>query len=174
MATDKSRTYAYVQKLENLPADWAARFEDVKMPSCYIVHDKDEASPHVHFFVDFNSPVRSNTALSVIPDGFGIEYAEPVRNRNAYQRYMLHLDHPDKHQYPFDELIVLYGCKVNDTEVFSVDFEDVYDLIEKENITNFAELITVCMERFPMYIRYIATHTPLVKSYVMERARLVF
>lgn len=173
MAAQKSRTYAYVQKVMNLPHDWREQFEKIVMPSCYVVHDMDETNPHVHFMVDFNSPVRSATALDVMPDSFGILYAEPVRNRNSYQRYMLHIDQPEKHQYPFEDLHLLYGCKVKMDEMYNVDFVDVYEVIERENITNFAALLSRCVKDYPQLVKVISNHSFMIKAYVTDRARAV-
>lgn len=167
----KSRCYAFVQKLENLPDNWQKLFEDCVIPSCFIIHDQDEADPHIHFLMDFTSPVSVLTALDVIPAEFNVLHVEPVRNRSAYMRYMLHLDQDDKFNYSFDDLKLLYGCKCRKSDLFNIGFVDVYEVIEINDIRNFAALITICMKEYNQCLDYILSHSSAINFYLRDRDR---
>lgn len=170
MTSSKSRTYAFVQLLSNLPDDWQTLFDGLVMPSAFIIHSQDEAEPHVHFLIDFNSPVRPQTVIDLIPHSFGVLHVEPVRNRNAYMRYMLHIGQENKYIYELNDLKLLHGCKFKKAEIFAVEFKDVYSIIEENNILNFAALLTCCMEHYPQCVDYIVNHSTPVRAYVRDRA----
>ncbi len=183
MAVKKCRTWWFVQLVENLPHDWEKTLEDLLIPGCYIVHDRDEKlddetgelkpkRPHVHCILSFQSQVLVDTALSYLPASFGVKFMQPVPNRVGAYRYLMHYGKPDKAQYDREQIVHMNGFKVNMSEVYNLDFTDVYQFIEQMDIRNFAVLVSLVCEFKPEMMPYIAGHTNLVKSYLQERKNL--
>lgn len=175
----KSRCWWFVQLIENLPEDWEAQLHELMLPGCYIVHDRDTRiddegfevpkKPHIHCMVEFGSPVVPASALNAIPDSFGVPFVKPVPNKIGAYRYLMHIGQEDKAQYDQEEVIHMAGFKVNVSDVYNVDFTDVYDLINEMEIQNFAMLMSVIVEFKPELLPYVSGHVNLVKSYLMSR-----
>ena len=85
-----------------------------------IVHDLDldangvAKTPHVHVVLHFEQGIGKTRALGFLAcacagDGQTIPFecisADHLRNLNGAVRYLLHLDHPEKAQYPLTSLI---------------------------------------------------------------------
>ncbi len=181
MAGKKCRCWWYVQLVENLPVNWRDQLRELMIPGAFVVHDRDveltedgierPKRPHVHFMLEFGSPVLVKTALEVVPESFGILFAKPVGNKVGAYRYLAHLGQEDKAQYDFDEVEDMAGFKVNISDVCNVDFCDVYDLINEMKITNFAMLMSFLVEFKPEYVPYVSSHVNLVKTYITELNR---
>lgn len=184
MTQRKCRTWWFVQRIDNLPDDWREQLSGLLVPGCYIVHDKDTAiddatgeevpkAPHVHVMLSFNSQILASTVLDALPDSFGVRYAKPVPNRVGGYRYLMHLGSPDKHQYDRSEIVHMHGFSVNLSEVYGVDFTDVYQLVNELQIDNFAVLMSYLVEFKPDFVPYVQSHVNLVRTYMLERAKLL-
>ena len=177
----KSRCWWFVQLIENLPDDWADQLHGLMLPGCYIVHDRDlkieedgtevPKKPHIHCMVEFGSPVVASSAPDAIPSDFGVAFVKPVPNKVGAYRYLLHYDQPGKARYEQDEVSHMAGFRVNISNVYNIDFRDVYELINELNITNFAALMSVLVEFRPEYVDYVSSHVNLVKAYMTDLAR---
>lgn len=167
--TMRYRSFAFVQKVDNLPASWEQDFKDMLCESCYIVHDMDEAEPHVHFFLYYQGKRGLLSVLNEIPDGFGVKHVEPVRSKLAYVRYMLHWGYDDKHQYSWDDLKVIGGMKINLADLASVTFDQVIDLVTENDFSSFYEFVNYCKAERPEYLRFCQTHFQLIDKYITSK-----
>lgn len=83
---------------------------------CYILHDKDTdekgelKKPHVHLMGTKSKSVRYSTVCNAL--GVPLSAMTMPNDKKGMRqtmrgsvRYCLHLDHPDKYQYPFEELV---------------------------------------------------------------------
>lgn len=182
-ANSKSRCWWFVQLVDNLPADWEDELQQLMLPGCYIVHDRDTRhqedgtevpkSPHVHCMFEFGSPVVAKSALAAIPESFGVGFVKPVPNKVGAYRYLLHYDQPDKAQYDREQIVHMAGFKVNISDVYNVEFKDIFDLIEEMDLINFASLMAVLVEFKPEYVAYVSSHVNLVKSYLVSRKQAI-
>lgn len=183
MSVKKARSWWFVQRIDNLPDDWEEQLHQLLIPGCYIVHDRDtkidvetgevvDVAPHVHCMLSFTSSTLPDTVLGYLPESFGVKLVKPVPNRVGAYRYMMHYGYDDKHQYGADQVRHMNGFKISMSDVYNVDFTDVYQIIEQYQIDNFAVLVSYCAEFFPAYMNYIAGHVNLVKSYISERNKL--
>ncbi len=179
----RSRCWWFVQLIDNLPEDWESKLYDMVLPGCYIVHDQDTkldietgellpVAPHVHCLVEFGNAVLAKTVLDVLPEEFGVLHVEPVPTKVGAYRYLLHLGHEEKHEYQRDEMKHLHGFRVNMSDVYNVDFSDVYSLINEMQIDNFAVLMSFLVEFKPDFVPYVSAHVNLVRSFLMERSKL--
>ena len=180
-SSKKSRCWRFVQLIENLPEDWRDQLHELMLPGCYIVHDRDTRidddgievlkKPHIHCMIEFGSPVVCDSALAAIPSDFGVAFVKPVPNKVGAYRYLLHYDQPDKAQCEQDSVSHMAGFKVNISDVYNIDFSDVYQLINDMKISNFAMLMSFLVEFKPEYVSYVSSHVNLVKTYITELNR---
>lgn len=159
---NRYRSFAFVQLLENLPDNWNQQFQDMLCESCYIVHDQDEAKPHVHFFLYFQGKRSPNAVLKDIPEEFGIKHLERVRSKLAYIRYMLHWGYEDKFRYDWEDLKILGGLKVNVSDLASVDLSTVLTCLQEHEFSNFYEFVMYCNDHRPELLRFTQTHFQLI------------
>lgn len=182
MADKRSRHWWFVQVLDNLPADWETQLTELMIPGCYIVHDRDTKlnesgewepkRPHIHCILRFGNAVRADTVLDALPVSFNVKMCKPVTEVVGAYRYMMHFGIDDKAQYEQSEIKHMSGFKVNVSDVFNVQFSDVYDLINELRITNFAQLMSVLVEFKPEFLGYVSSHVNLVKTYITELQRI--
>lgn len=180
--TKKCRNWWFVQRIDQLPENWQSLLNELMIPGCYIVHDRDTkldedgvwqpVAPHIHCIVQFGNAVRADTVLDALPSSFNVRMVKPVTAIAGAYRYMMHYEIEDKAQYDRDEIKHMNGFKVNVSDVFNVDFSNVYDLINEYRITNFAVLMSFLVECKPEYIGYVSGHVQVVKAYLSEYARL--
>ncbi len=180
-APKKSRCWWFVQLIENLPEDWRDQLHELMLPGCYIVHDRDTRiddeglevpkKPHIHCMMEFGSPIVAASALAAIPEDFNVAFVKPVPNKVGAYRYLLHYDQPDKFQYSQDDITHMAGFKVNISDVYNIDFCDIYDLINQIHVTNFAQMMAFLVEFNPEFVPYVSSHVNLVKTYITERNR---
>lgn len=178
MAVFKSRCWWFVQLVENLPDNWEDELQQLMLPGCYIVHDRDvrideegievPKKPHIHCMIEFGSPIVAKSALGAVPESFNVSFVKPVPSKVGAYRYLLHYDQPDKAQYDRDSIVHMAGFKVNFSDVYNVDFVDIYEMINELKITNFAMLMSFLVEFKPEYIAYVSSHVNLVKSYIVS------
>lgn len=170
------RTFAFVQKVENLPESWEQDFQDMKCESCYIVHDKDEGvDPHVHFVLYFQGKKSINGVLDTVPPSFGVGYLEAIASKIGYIRYILHWNEKDleagKHRYEWKELKLLGGMKVNAADVGGVTLDTAIDAILELQPSSLADFVLMCKERRPEVLRYTQTHYQLLEKLILSTVR---
>lgn len=169
----RSRTFAFVQKIGNLPDTWEQDFQDMVCESCYIIHDKDPGTdPHVHFVLYFQGKKSINGVLESIPETFNVHYIEAIASKTAYIRYILHWNDKDikdgKHRYDWNELKVLGGLKVNPADIAAVTLEDAIEAIFELAPASLADFILKCKQSRPELLRYTQTHYQLVEKLIVS------
>lgn len=101
---DKSRYFDFLVYPESAPDDW---LEQLKRSHCMYaispIHkpDAEEAKEHLHvIFCSGNGPITLSAAKGKIPaDVPANGFVEPTASASGYQRYLIHLDDPDKQQF---------------------------------------------------------------------------
>lgn len=184
MTDKRSRNWWFVQVVDNLPDDWRTQLVELMIPGCYIVHDRDTKlteegiwkpkREHIHCILRYGNAVRADTVLDALPASFGVGFCKPVTDIVGAYRYLMHYDIEDKAQYDQSEIVHMNGFKVNVSEVFNVDFTNIYSMIDELDITNFAALMDLIVEFKPEYLGYVSSHVNLVKTYISELNRVKF
>ena len=147
----------------------ARKLSDFPLPALVSpIHDRDLkedgqlSEPHVHVIVLFEQPQRYTTALAMLRDCcdfHSLKYLQPVANLRALERYLCHLDNPEKVQYNVDEVIECAGAEyVIEKETAA---EICTNVIVDECITSFAQLL----QRF--------AHQPSVKKWALSNVSAV-
>lgn len=95
-----------------------------------INHDSDtddDGNPienHTHILIDYETPRKVSTVANLL--GVESNFIEIVRSKKASLRYLVHLDHPEKHRYDESEVIhnhtvpysdMILGQNLSDKEI---------------------------------------------------------
>lgn len=172
MAQTKTRTYTGVFYTGEGAAPLVPLIQHMKtvlLPGIISpVHSADGeiAKPHVHFMVDYPNPVRLDTAKTDYGAVAANAYLEPVRNRKAMMRYMLHLDDEDKEQGldPAD-VITICGAVFDPTPDLTADdvlriLIEMQDYCDDQGIVEYSDLCRMvrASEKFDWF-RIATSHT---------------
>lgn len=94
----------------------------------WATHDKDGNTPHTHLVIRFSSSVRWTSLRRWLMASDAHSYSAPARSWSRSVRYLLHLDNPEKTQYPVsslhstgidaDEVAQLVGSKSSYSDIF--------------------------------------------------------
>lgn len=178
MGTQKSRTYTGVYYPEEGAAPLVPLIQHLKavrLPGIISpIHsaDGEESKPHVHFLVDYPSPVVLNTPRSDYGAIAANGYLEPVRSRKAMMRYFLHLDDEDKEQEldPAD-VVCICGAIFDTTEELTADdvqrlLIEIQDFCDQMGIFEYSDICRIArfQERFDWF-RVVTSHTIHFSAY---------
>lgn len=163
MADERRKVWAVILYPESLPEDWIDRIEKTHVAAAvsplhendYWTSEDEEINPehragtrkkeHHHVILYFESLKSANQVLSLL-EPFGVTYVEPVESPRAYNRYLCHLDQPEKAQYDPKEVIRLNGakCDMSKPNPTADEQQEIRDAIlrhcQENNVTEYAEL----------------------------------
>lgn len=178
MAKPKTRTYTGVFYPGEEPDPLnilVSHLKSVRIPAMVSpLHSADgqEAKPHVHFMMDYPSPVILETARADYGEVSANGYLEPVRSRKAMMRYFLHLDDEEKEQgLSADDVIVVCGAIFDPTPELSADdvvriLIELQDYCDDHRIVEYSDLcrITRTLEKYDWF-RVATSHTIHFSAY---------
>ena len=128
--------------------------------------DGEDGKPHVHFMVDYPSPVVLDSARSDYGAVTANGYMEPVRSRKAMMRYFLHLDDADKEQgLDPDDVLTVCGAIFDPTADLTADdvlriLVEMQDYCDDHGIVEYSDLCRMvrASEKFDWF-RIATSHT---------------
>jgi hypothetical protein len=133
--------------------------------------DVEHAKPHVHFMIDYPSPVVITSAHRdyhvIAANGF----IEPVRSRKAMMRYFLHLDDSDKEQLSASDIITGCGAVFDTTPELTADDIlriklEIQDFCRETQITEYADLCHTCSDYGKLdWYRVVTSNTIHFRAY---------
>jgi hypothetical protein len=134
--------------------------------------DSENGKPHVHFMVDYPSPVVLDTACGDYGFVSANGYMEPVRSRKSMMRYFLHLDDEDKEQgLESGDVITVCGAVFDTTPDLSADdvmriMIEIQDYCSENNVQEYYDLCQMCRysEKYDWY-RVATSHTIHFSAY---------
>lgn len=149
----RSTTWNFVFYLgsKHLSPEWRDEMEALHTPLAYIVHDRDDAKPHVHCLVRYDSlksldQVRQDFAFT------GVEYFEVTRSYRGMCRYLIHLDplsgkeqYTEKFRYQRSDIVELAGISLDFSKKVTKDEErralsEITDFVNENDLTEFSQL----------------------------------
>lgn len=154
---DKGRDWTFIVYPESAPGNWRTILDEthlrwIESP----LHDKDsngdgeKKKEHYHILLTFDGPVTSNQVNKIV-DPLNTPKPKKVGSARGLVRYMAHLDNPEKHQYPIDDIIGHNGADV--AEYFKmtatsklVVMKDMINYIYENRIDNFADFLMICIQ----------------------------
>lgn len=181
MSADKYRYFAFLVYEETAVDNWQKVLKDTH--GDYLISpmhspDDEQKKPHWHVVYRHPTTITLDCALRTIPADIPanghIEYLRTPRN---YQRYLLHLDDPDKEQ--FDDgvaaLTIINNFPVDlSRDLSAAELREIrrrcFELIRGNDITEYAELIDFLIDTDDFEaLDYVCTHTILFNGYVSSR-----
>lgn len=186
MADDRRRTWAAIIYPESLPDDWKERLENTRVPVAVSpLHDQDIIKetgelkkPHYHIVFYFESLKTSKQVLALLAlNGLeSVKHVEPVESTRAYNRYLAHMDQPNKAQYNPDDITRLNGavCDVS-KQMPTADEQriiraEIIKTIRQYNMTDYCELVDYADDSgLEEWAWFISTHTIYLENYLKSR-----
>lgn len=178
---DKGRYFAGIVAADSAPVDWREQLKASHAPYAISpLHTPDKENPFEHYHVVYkhSNTITLQTARKVIVPGiFKNDYLLLLHHPRLYQRYLIHLDDPDKQQFPQgrDAIEIINSFPLDLTRDFSQEERaqqrnDVFEFIRDYAITEYADLIDALMESGQAdLLDYAANHTLLYNTYLTSR-----
>jgi hypothetical protein len=182
MSNDVKARYAcFLVYPESAPEDWKQKLK--KSHGSYAISplhtpDDEDAKPHYHVIYKHGAVVTLSAMLRVIPSDVPanghVEICSAPRN---YQRYLIHLDDPEKQQFKdgAGAIEVLNGFPLDLTRDYSkAELQgfrsEIYSLIREYDMTEYAELLDYLMDNGEVdLLDYASNHTILYNTYLTSR-----
>lgn len=179
---EKAQYFGFLVYQESAPADWKEQLKaSHEAFAISPLHEPDDEAkkPHWHVIHYHGAPVTAESALRAIPAGVPangrIELIHAPRN---YQRYLIHLDDPEKQQFP-------QGAKAIETlNNFPLDLSRdfsaserreqrarIWEIIRENEITEYWELTDYLFDLDPDLYDYAANHTLFFDRALASRRR---
>lgn len=149
----RSTTWNFVFYLDSslLSPDWRDDMESLHTPLAYVVHDRDDAKPHVHVLVRYDSlksldQVRQDFSFT------GVEWFEVTRSYRGMCRYLIHLDplsgreqYTEKFRYDRSDIVELAGISLDFSRKVTRDEErkalsEITAFVNDNDLTEFSQL----------------------------------
>lgn len=148
----RSNNWTVVAYPESLPEGWEALIEEYHIQwACSPLHsfdkdpNSDDKKAHYHIALKFDT-MKSFDQVRLITQKLNAPIPKRVMSMKGLVRYFCHLDNPDKHQYPLEEIRTFGGFDVDDimkptaTEQYQIVM-DILDYIEDKNICEIQQLV---------------------------------
>lgn len=175
----KKRYWTFIVYEESAPSDWRER---LRRSHCMFaispLHQPDGEcnKPHWHvIFYSGHGPITLSAAQAAIPEGIPANgYIEPVHSTQGSQRYLIHLDDPEKEQFVdgINAIEVLNGFPLDlSRELSKVEKAkvraDLLGIIRENGVVEYADFI-FGLEKLgdPDMLDYACTHTILFSKII--------
>lgn len=179
---DKYRYFCFEVYPESAPDDWIQILRDTHAPFAISpLHTLDEngepLKPHWHVIYRHSNPITLDCAYRNIPDDVPANgKVDPVPHPHGYQRYLIHLDDPDKQQFSGpNEITVINAFPLDLSRDYSKaelnSFRDqIFEFIQDYGLLEYCDLIDFLRGsgNFEL-LDYATTHTILYNSYLASR-----
>ena len=180
-AKDKAKFFAFLVYEESAPADWRKVLKDTH--GDYLIsplHSPDDevSKPHFHVVYRHGNPVSLDCAKRLIPEGIPANgHLEMLHRPRNYQRYLLHLDDPDKEQFEDGALAleVINNFPVDlSRELSAAELRQLrrrcHAIIRANDINEYFELIDLLEGEGDFEAEdYASTHTIHINAYISSR-----
>lgn len=178
---DKGRYFAFLVYEESAPSDWRETLQNSHMPFAISpLHEPDEEikKPHWHVVYKHSNTITLDGAKRALPEGIAANnHVEMLHHPRIYQRYLIHLDDPDKQQFPEgrEAIEVINGFPIDLTREFSQEErtkqrQQVFDFIREFSVLEYADLLDALMDAGNVdLLDYAANHTILFNTYLTSK-----
>lgn len=157
---DRHRAFNAVFYPESAPENFREIVAGWKVPALMVLHDQDldehglPKKPHYHLLLSFEGK-KSIPQIRTMIHELGSEVVQPSYDLRGSARYLLHLDQPDKHQYPFAALESFSGAPALDLTAPAGDpSPEILAWIRDQGVVEYADLIHYCLDQRPEWYRW--------------------
>lgn len=174
--TSRTRNYVSILYPESAREDWARILAEACVPAIVSpLHDKDinpdntPKKPHYHVMLMFQG-VKSQAQAQAVFDSIGAVHCQSVSSVQGQARYFLHMDNPEKYQYPADEVKCFSGADFYELTKTSGDryktISEIMTYLEAHpNIDSYANFIQFCRKNNNVWFKILCDNTVLFKGY---------
>lgn len=178
--TQKFRYFTFLVYPESAPENWIEILKRSHLQFAISpLHQPDEevSKPHYHVIYHHGNPVNLSCAKDFIPEEVPANgYVEPARAPRNLQRYLIHLDDPDKEQFDGGvvDIQVLNGFPLDLTRDFSAaerreQRRKVHEFIRDYDICEYSDLLDYLADFDLDLYDYACNHTILFNTYITSR-----
>ena len=153
---EKGRDWTFIVYPESAPENWRSILDDTYMRWVESpLHDKDVNAdgelkkPHWHILLSADGPITEAAVKKIIEPVNG-PIPQKCGSGRGLVRYMIHMDNPEKYQYPRDEIIGHNGADVE--SYFELTYtnrltlmKDIVTYIYENEISNYADFLMLCI-----------------------------
>lgn len=153
---EKNRNWVAVVYPESAPEDWVEQIRALHLPFAISpLHDKDiditgePKKAHYHIIVCFDGPTTYKNANRVLQGITNGPIVKPCRSVRGAYRYFIHLDNPEKFQYPETDILTYNSFEIALTDS-DEDFikKAIFSIILVNRIYEYAELMLILEYEF--------------------------
>lgn len=185
MTEKKKRYFLFEVYPESAPLDWQKQLKETLCPFAISpLHQPDEGTKKPHHHVIFYSPgpITLANAYEVIPSDVPANgHIEWAKSSQGAQRYLIHLDDPEKEQFPQGPKCItcLNGFPLDLTRQYSAaELRElrrrVHQFVRDYDIVEYAELLDALGELDADMYDYACNHTILFNTYISSRRNAKF
>lgn len=167
MGAGRNRTYMAVFYPESAPADFRELIDSWHVPALLVLHDRDQdKQQHWHLLLMFSS-LKTLKQVHGLTDQLGSRLVQPVYDTRAAARYLRHLDHPEKHQYPLEALEAFSGASAEDMAAPAEDqLPEILDFVREQGIVSYSGLVNYCRDCKREWLKPVASRTVFWLGYL--------
>ena len=177
----RTRNFATFVYPDSAPENWQEILAEQFVPAFISpLHDMDTnpdgeiKKSHWHVLITFETTKTKEQAEQLISliSGVGCEVIQSLR---GYARYLCHLDNPEKHQYPPEDVRALCGADYTSAIGLPTDkykaIKEMMEYIRQNEIYSYSDLLDYCsLERFDWFRVLCDNGTVVMKEYLKSRA----
>lgn len=178
----KKRNWTFCMYLDSAPEDYLSVIDQWNVPVLLSpIHNMDVLSgrsgelvkPHRHGMICLDGPTPYSSVMEFVRD-VGCKIIFPVRSVKSMERYMCHLNNPEKYQYPIEELLTFGGYEPQflGDEFDGDGIKAIIQFVEENGIIVFADLMTQIFYNLPEYGPCFNRYQSLFNNYCASRERM--
>jgi len=167
---------------ESLPKGWEIIIDEYHIEwAISPLHQYDlnatgeDKKSHYHLFLKFDS-LKSFDQVRVITDSINGPIPKRIMSARAMARYLCHLDNPEKHQYPVEEIQCRGGFDISEllrpgtSERYTI-IKDMIQYVKKNEITELQQLVDYALENdFDEWFRALCDSAErIVSAYIRSQ-----
>lgn len=180
MGVSKCRYFCGLVYPESAPSNWVEQLRDSF--GAYAISplhepEGEELKPHYHVMYCHGNTVSLAAAKSMQPSGiFANDHIEPCMHPRAYQRYLIHLDNPDKQQFDGGvDAITVLNCFPLDLsreftrgELMAMKVR-CFEICDEHNFVEYCDLLDHLREYNFDLFDYASNHTVMFNGYLTSK-----
>lgn len=178
--TEKHRYFLFIVYPESAPDDWQSQLKQTRCPfaiSPLHAPDDENAKQHYHLMFYSPGPITLENAYRIIPESVPANgHIEWAKSPNGSQRYLIHLDDPEKEQFKegVKAITVLNGFPLDLSREFSAAERraqklQVQEFIRDHEIFEYSDLLDALAEYDYDLWDFATNHTILFNTYITSR-----
>lgn len=176
----RTRGWACIVYPDSAPENWVQLLDSKHIPALISpLHnadqnaDESEKKPHWHVLIIFASHASEHQATAIF-EGLNGTIPQAVHHLDAYARYLVHLDNPEKAQYNKADIISLGGAnwyEVAYTQAQADDtiLDEVEAFLQHTGVVSYATLCDYARRVRPEWTGTIRRRTTHITGYMRSR-----